>query len=77
MKIHKVTNIEQFVAKILPKQPQKNKSVVESILKNVQKNGDSAVKKYEKKFTGANLLHYVFLIQRLKMHILKFQKIKF
>ena len=55
MKIHKVTNIEQFVAKILPKQAQKNKSIVESILKNVQKNGDSAVKKYEKKFTGANL----------------------
>ena len=55
MKIHKVTNIEQFVAKILPKQPQKNKIIVESILKNVQKNGDSAVKKYEKKFTGANL----------------------
>jgi histidinol dehydrogenase len=55
MKIHKVTNIEQFVAKILPKQAQKNKSTVESILKNVQKNGDSAVKKYEKKFTGASL----------------------
>ena len=55
MKIHKVTNIEQFVAKILPKQAQKNKSIVESILKNVQKNGDSAVKKYEKKFTGASL----------------------
>jgi histidinol dehydrogenase len=55
MKIHKVTNIEQFVAKILPKQSQKNKSIVESILKNVQKNGDSAVKKYEKKFTGASL----------------------
>ena len=55
MKIHKVTKIEQFVTKILPKQPQKNKSIVESILKDVQKNGDSAVKKYEKKFTGANV----------------------
>jgi histidinol dehydrogenase len=55
MKIHKITNIEQFVAKILPKQSQKNKSIVESILKNVQKNGDSAVKKYEKKFTRAKL----------------------
>ncbi|MDB4348364.1 histidinol dehydrogenase [bacterium] len=55
MKIHKVTNIEQFVTKILPKQPQKNKFIVESILKNVQKNGDSAVKKYEKKFTGASI----------------------
>ena len=40
MKIHKVTNIEQFVVKILPKQPQKNKSIVESILKNVQKKSD-------------------------------------
>ena len=37
MKIHKVTNIEQFVTKILPKQPQNNKSIVESIIKNVQK----------------------------------------
>ena len=55
MKIHKVTNIEQFVAKITPKQAQKNKSIVESILKNVQKNGDSAVKKYERKFTGASI----------------------
>ena len=55
MKIHKVINIEQFVAKIIPKQAQKNKSIVESILKNVQKNGDSAVRKYEKKFTGASI----------------------
>ena len=28
MKIRKVTNIEQFVTKILPKQPQNNKSIV-------------------------------------------------
>ena len=76
MKIHKVTNIEQFVAKILPKQAQKNKSIVESILKNVQKNGDSAVKKYERKFTDARFQLYVFLKQKLKMHILKFQKMR-
>ena len=55
MKIHKVTNIEQFVAKIVPKQAQKNKTIVETIIKNVQKNGDSSVKKYEKKFTGATI----------------------
>ena len=55
MKIHKVTNIEQFVAKIIPKQAQKNKTIVETIIKNVQKNGDSSVKKYEKKFTGADI----------------------
>ena len=55
MKIIQVTNVEKFVAQVLPKQPQKNKSIVESILKNVQKNGDSAIKKYEKKFSGAKI----------------------
>ena len=55
MKIIQVTNVEKFVAQILSKQPQKNKSIVESILKNVQKNGDSAIKKYEKKFSGAKI----------------------
>ncbi len=55
MNIIKVTNIEKFVFKVLPKQPQKNKSIVESILKNVKKNGDAAIKKYEKKFSGANI----------------------
>ncbi|HEY4681037.1 MAG TPA: histidinol dehydrogenase [Nitrosarchaeum sp.] len=55
MKIIQVTNVEKFVAQVLPKQPQKNKSIVESILKNVQKNGDLAIKKYEKKFSGAEI----------------------
>ena len=55
MKIIQVTNVEKFVAQILPKQPQKNKSIVESILKNVQKNGDLAIKKYEKKFSGVKI----------------------
>lgn len=52
MKIIRVTDVDKFVAKLLPKQPHKNKSIVESILKNVQKHGDSAIKKYESKFTG-------------------------
>ena len=55
IKITKVTNIEKFAASIIPKQPQKNKTIVESILKNVKKNGDSEIKRYEKKFSGANL----------------------
>ena len=55
MRIIKVTNVEKFAAKIIPKQPQKNKAIVESILKNVKKNGDVAIIRYEKKFTGANL----------------------
>jgi histidinol dehydrogenase len=55
MKIIRVTNVESFASKIIPKQPQKNKQIVESILKKVQKDGDSAIKKYEKKFSGAKL----------------------
>ena len=55
IKIIKVTNVEKFADKILPKQPQKNKTIVESILKNVKKNGDDAIRKYEKKFNGANI----------------------
>ena len=55
MKIIKVKNIEKFAAKILPNPSQKNKSVVKSILKDVEKNGDIAVRKYEKKFSRANI----------------------
>ena len=55
IKIIHVTNVESFASKIIPKQPQKNKQIVESILKSVQKDGDSAIKKYEKKFSGAKL----------------------
>jgi histidinol dehydrogenase len=55
MRILRVTNVESFASKIIPKQPQKNKQIVESILKKVQKDGDLAIKKYEKKFTGAKL----------------------
>ena len=55
MRIIKVTNVQKFAAQILPKQPQNNKTIVESILKNVKKNGDKAIRKYEKKFTGANI----------------------
>ena len=41
--------------KVLPKTPQKNKRIVELILSDVQKNGDRAVKKYEKKFGKASI----------------------
>ena len=55
MRIFKVTNVESFAAKILPKQPQNNKTIVESILKDIKKNGDIAIRKYEKKFSKANI----------------------
>jgi len=55
MRIIKVSNVESFAAKIIPKQPQNNKTIVASILKDIKKNGDVAVRKYEKKFTKANI----------------------
>ena len=55
IKIITVTNVEKFAEKILLKRPQNNKVLVKSILKDVKKNGDTAVRKYEKKFTGANI----------------------
>ncbi len=56
MRIIKINNVQKFATQILPKPPQNSKTIVESILKNVQKNGDVAIRKYEKKFTGANIL---------------------
>ena len=55
MRIFRVTDIEKFASKILPKPPQKNRSIVESILRDVKKNGDTALRKYEKKFSRANI----------------------
>ena len=55
MKIIKAANVEKFAANIIPKQPQNNKTIVKSILENVKKNGDYAIRKYEKKFSGATL----------------------
>lgn len=55
MKIVRVSNTENFASKVVPKQSQKNKKIVESILNDVKTHGDSAIKKYEKKFSKANL----------------------
>jgi len=62
MKIIRVPDVESFAAKVFPKQPQKNKLIVESILKNVQKNGDSAFRKIRKK------------IQQIKSYYIKSNK---
>ena len=52
MKIISIKNTEQFLKKIGTKNSSKNQKIVESILKDVKKNGDTAIKKYEKKFGG-------------------------
>jgi len=55
IKIISVRNVDSFLASITSKTSKNNKKIVESIIYDVQKNGDRAVKKYEKKFTGAIL----------------------
>ena len=52
MKIITVGNIDKFTELITPKPSKKNKKIIESIIADVKKNGDSAVIKYEKKFGG-------------------------
>ncbi len=52
MKIITVGDIDKFVDTIIPKPSKTNKKKIESILLDVKKNGDYAVKKYEKKFSG-------------------------
>jgi len=55
IKIISVRNVDSFLAKTTLKTSKNNKKVVESIIYDVQKNGDRAVRKYEKKFTGSTL----------------------
>jgi len=52
MKIITIGNIDKFTELIPPKPSKKNKKIIESIIADVKKNGDSAVIKYEKKFGG-------------------------
>jgi len=52
IKILQVRNIDSFVESRRQKTSEKDRKVVQSILNDVRKNGDSAVKKYEQKFNG-------------------------
>jgi len=52
IKILQVRNIDSFVESRRQKTSEKDKKIVQSILNDVRKNGDSAVKKYELKFNG-------------------------
>ena len=55
MKIIHVSNVAKFSADITPITPRQNYKIVESILNDVKKNGDSAIKKYERKFSSAKI----------------------
>ena len=52
IKILQVRNIDSFVESRRQKTSEKDRKIVQVILNNVRKNGDSAVKKYERKFNG-------------------------
>ena len=52
IKILQVRNIDSFVESRRQKTSEKDRKLVQSILNDVRKNGDSAVKKYEQKFNG-------------------------
>ena len=52
IKILQVSNIDSFVESRRQKTSEKDRKTVQSILNDVRKNGDSAVKKYEQKFNG-------------------------
>jgi len=52
IKILQVRNVDSFVESRRQKTSEKDKKIVQSILNDVRKNGDSAVKKYEQKFNG-------------------------
>ncbi|HJM14481.1 MAG TPA: histidinol dehydrogenase [Candidatus Nitrosopelagicus sp.] len=52
IKILQVRNIDSFVESRRQKTSDKDRKIVQSILDDVRKNGDTAVKKYEQKFNG-------------------------
>jgi len=52
IKILRVRNVDNFVESRRQKTSEKDRKTVQSILNDVRKNGDSAVKKYERKFNG-------------------------
>jgi len=57
IRILQVRNIDNFVESRRQKTSEKDKKTVQSILNDVRKNGDSAVKKYERKFNGRKTSH--------------------
>jgi len=52
IKILQVRNVDSFVESRRQKTTDKDRKIVQSILDDVRKNGDAAVKKYEQKFNG-------------------------
>ena len=66
IKILQVRNVDSFVESRRQKTSQKDRKIVQSILDDVKKNGDSAVKKYEQKFNGKKTTRLRLTLQESK-----------
>ena len=55
MRIIAVQDIETTVEALRPKPDKQNRKIVKSIILDVKKRKDKALREYEKKFSGANL----------------------
>ncbi len=80
IKILQVRNVDSFVESRRQKTSQKDRKIVQSILEDVRKNGDSAVKKYELKFNGKKTTQLRLTKQetkQAKISIEEFNALKF
>ena len=66
IKILQVRNVDSFVESRRQNTSQKDRKIVQTILDDVRKNGDSAVKKYEQKFNGRKTTQLRVTEQELK-----------
>jgi len=66
IKILQVRNVDTFVESRRQKTSQKDRKIVQAILDDVRKNGDSAVKKYEQKFNGKKTIQLRVNMQESK-----------
>jgi len=55
MKITHVNEIDTFTDSVIPKPSKNYEKIVSTIINDVKKNGDSAILKYEQKFSGARI----------------------
>ena len=66
IKILQVRNVDSFVESRRQKTSEKDRKTVQAILNDVRKNGDSAVKKYERKFNGTKTSQLRVSVKEIK-----------
>jgi len=74
MKIISVRNIDKFAESARPKPSKKNQKIIQSILLDVKKRGDLALKQYEKRFSGAKLRSILVSTNEIKQAYSKVNK---